>query len=172
MAATGSHSGARRTGMPLGRKAITGVASAAILALGLTAAGAGPAGARAPHASAVPTNVNISRFHGNQSETALAIQRTNLQNITVTSNLDTGAGLFHGWSTNGGATWNTDVIANGDPLGSACCDSQMAADEFGNIFLVYIDDASSSVKVALSANGGASYQPQGQLTPNASVPAP
>ena len=157
--------------MRLGRRAITGLAGAAILALGLTAAGAGPAGARARHAAVVPTNVNISRFHGNQSETALAIQRTNPQNITATSNIDTGSGLFHGWSTDGGATWSTDVIANGDPLGSACCDSQMAADEFGNIFLVYIDDASSSVKVALSANGGASFQPQGQLTPNGSVPA-
>jgi len=137
--------------MVLGTRRMTAVVATTVLTVGLVAAGTGPAGARSPRTVPVPTNVNISRAGGNQNESAIAIQRTNPLNITSTNNVETGAGLFHGWSTDGGATWQTNIIANGGPLGFACCDSQLAADEFGNIFLVYLADA---VRVAISVDGG------------------
>jgi hypothetical protein len=119
---------------------------------------------------AVPANVNTSKFLGNQSETAIAIQLTNPQNVVGTSNVDSGSGLVHVWSTDGGATWQHDIIANGGSLGSACCDGQLASDEFGNIFLVYIDNASLAVRVATSTDGGATFHAQALLTPPGSVP--
>jgi hypothetical protein len=139
-------------------------AAAALLTLALGPVQAFSAG-RAP--AAPPQNVNTSKFHGNQSETAIAIQLTNPQNITGTSNDEAATGLFHVWSTNGGQTWSADHIADGGPLGVACCDSQMASDEFGNIFLVYIANA---VRVAISTDGGATFQALALLTPKGSVP--
>jgi hypothetical protein len=139
-------------------------AISAVFALSLLSVGAFPATGAG---LAVPRNANTSRFMGNQSETAIAIQLTNPQHLAGTSNLESATGLFHVWSTDGGLTWSRDLIANGGPLGFACCDSQMAADEFGNIFLVYLAD---SVRVAISTDGGASFQPLASLTKHGSVP--
>lgn len=101
-------------------------------------------------------NVDISRVSGNQAETAVAINHANPMQVTVVSNLDNGAGMFHGWSTDGGHTWKRDIIADGDNLGFACCDGQLTADEFGNIFLAYLSSA-IDVKVAVSVDGGATF---------------
>jgi hypothetical protein len=106
--------------------------------------------------AAVPTNINISRAVDNQSEDTIAINPTNPQQMVVVSNEDITAGLFHGWSTDGGRTWNTDVIADGDNLGTACCDPSLAADNFGNIFLTWLSSA-IQVFVALSTDGGAHF---------------
>ena len=126
-----------------------------------------PARAATARAAAAPRNVNTSTLAGNQNETAIAIQKTDPMNITGTSNVDAGGGLVHVWSSDGGRTWSHDIIANGGPLGVACCDAQMAADEFGNIFLVYIANA---VRVAISTDGGATFQKLALLTPRGSVP--
>jgi hypothetical protein len=105
---------------------------------------------------AVPTNVNTSKTRGNEAETAIAVSHTNPLQLTAVSNLETG-GLFHGWSTDGGHTWNRDTIADGDPLGFACCDGQLASDDFGNIFLTYLS-SNISVEMAISTDGGATFQ--------------
>jgi hypothetical protein len=104
----------------------------------------------------VPRNVNISREPGNQSEDAVAIQQTNPNNIVIISNEESIAALFHGWSTDGGQTWQENHIANGDPLGTACCDPALASDNYGNIFLTWLT-ANISVSVALSTDGGATF---------------
>jgi hypothetical protein len=124
------------------------VAMATALAGG---AGAVPAGSRA-----VPANINISRALHNQSESTIAINQTNPLQMTVVSNEGETVGMFHGWTTDGGRTWNTDVIADGDNLGFACCDPSLASDNYGNIFLTWLDQ-SGPVLVALSTNGGASF---------------
>jgi hypothetical protein len=124
------------------------VVAAALLA---GAAGASP-GARRP----VPTNINISRALHNQSEDGIAINPVNPMQMTVVSNEGETIGLFHGWTTDGGRTWSTDVIADGDNLGTACCDPSLAADNFGNIFLTWLS-SNIQVFVALSTNGGASF---------------
>jgi hypothetical protein len=132
------------------------IASLALVAtIGLTS-GAASAGSVAP--TAVPRNVNISKAQGNQAETTIAIDQTNPLRLTAVTNIDTGVGLFHGWSTDGGLTWSTDIIADGDNLGTSCCDPQLASDEFGNIFLTYLS-ATITVKIAISTDGGATFSP-------------
>jgi hypothetical protein len=124
------------------------------IAMGLVfmpGAGAVPAGSRA-----VPKNINISKATGNQSEDAIAINPTNPKQMTVVSNEGEITGLFHGWTTDGGLTWSTDVIADGDNLGTACCDPSLASDTYGNIFLTWLTSR-ITVAVALSTNGGASF---------------
>ena len=111
----------------------------------------------------VPNNVNMSERPGNEAETAVAISHTNARLITSVSNVETN-GLFHSWSTDGGRTWQHDVIATGsDSLTSACCDAQLASDDFGNIFLTYLS-SSIAVKMAISIDGGATFQPLNFLT--------
>jgi len=105
-----------------------------------------------------PKNINISRLRGNEAETAVAINQVNPLQITVVSNLGSGVGTFHGWSTDGGLTWSEDIIADGDALGFSCCDGQLASDEFGNIFLTYLD-SNINVKMAVSTDGGATFKP-------------
>lgn len=111
----------------------------------------------------VPQNINMSKSRGNEAETAAAVSHTNPLQITTVSNLEVVAGTFHSWSTDGGQTWQHNVIANGDALGVACCDAQLASDDFGNIFLTYLSD-SIGVAMAISIDGGATFQPLPFLT--------
>jgi hypothetical protein len=110
------------------------------------------------HASGavVPKNVNISKRTGDEAETSVAVSHTNPLLLTAVSNLNSGAGLFHGWSVDGGRTWKKNTIANGDGLGFACCDAQLAADDFGNIFLTYLS-SNILVEIAVSTDGGATF---------------
>jgi hypothetical protein len=114
-------------------------------------------------AAGAPKNINTSKTRGTEAETAIAINHANPQQVVAVSNLNSGAGLFHGWSTDGGKTWNHNVIANGDNLGRACCDAQLAADDFGNIFMAYLD-ANIDVKIGISTDGGATFKPLTFLT--------
>src|SRR5262249_50639466 len=104
-----------------------------------------------------PENIDISLRRGNEAETALAISHTNPSQITSVSNLESSA-TSHSWSTDGGTTWKQDTIADGDALGFACCDGQLASDDFGNIFFTYLNSA-IEVKAGISIDGGATFQP-------------
>jgi len=106
----------------------------------------------------VPTNINLSRMRGNQSEGAIAIDPTNANNLFVVSNIDRGDGLFTARSTDGGAHWSKRIIADGfDSLVAACCDSSAAFDEFGNLFVGYINNDTDEVLVIRSSNAGQSF---------------
>ncbi|HEY1583173.1 MAG TPA: sialidase family protein [Chthoniobacterales bacterium] len=113
-------------------------------------------------ADKVPPNIDMSQRPRNEAETSVAISHTNPQLITTVSNLESSA-LFHSWSTDGGKTWQNDVIADGDALGFACCDAQLASDDFGNIFLTYLS-SNVNVEMAISTDGGATFQPLPFLT--------
>jgi hypothetical protein len=109
-------------------------------------------------------NVNTSRLAGNQAETAIAINPTNPSNIVITSNVQFGAKLFKSVSFDSGVTWSAGVFADGtDGLDAACCDPSMAFDEFGNLFLVYLDVKAHDVEVALSTDGGLSFRSLGAV---------
>lgn len=111
----------------------------------------------------VPENFDISQSRGNEAETAVAISHSNRRFITSVSNIESN-GLFHSWSTDGGHTWQHDVIATGsDSLTTACCDAQLASDDFGNIFLTYLS-SNIAVKMAISIDGGATFQQLAFLT--------
>jgi hypothetical protein len=105
----------------------------------------------------VPKNINISKQRNDEAETSVAISHTNPLLLTAVSNLNVGTGLFHGWSADGGRTWKHNTIANGDSLGVACCDAQLASDDFGNIFMTYLGN--KGVQMAISIDGGATFQP-------------
>jgi hypothetical protein len=115
-------------------------------------------------AGTVPTvgpNLNVSRMPENQAETTIAINPTNPDNIAMASNTEGGYALFEAYSFDGGATWHPQLVADGDDdLGFACCDPSMAFDQFGNLFLVYLDRSAhggnvKSTQIALSTDGGA-----------------
>ncbi|HYT29477.1 MAG TPA: hypothetical protein VEN82_01755 [Actinomycetota bacterium] len=120
-------------------------------------------GAPRPASPQVPKNLNTSRMPGNQDEQTIAVNPTNPKNVVVTSNLDTGsnplfAGLMESSTFDGGATWTARVIADGsDGLGIACCDSSLAFDDDGNLFLTYLLDTNGNMPVALSTDGGVSF---------------
>lgn len=135
---------------------------------------AGPgASASASNTVAVPAtapNVNVSRLPGNQAETAIAINPTDPDNIVVTSNLENFLGLLEAYSTDGGVTWTTRIIAKGGELGMACCDSSLAFDLYGNLFMTYLVYGSLRLPIVLSVDGGASFQVVDRILPKVSEP--
>jgi Bacterial Ig-like domain/Planctomycete extracellular len=90
---------------------------------------------------------NASQQSGNQEETSIAINPTNTQNIVVLSNTDSPT-LFMGVTFDSGRTWTRTAVAK------ACCDPSAAFDQFGNLFMTYIDDAITTAPVLTSTDGG------------------
>src|SRR5437660_8248257 len=103
----------------------------------------------------IPTNVDVSRRHGNESEETVAINPTNPKNIVIVTNVDhPAAGLFEGVSFDGGATWTRKLIGDHDNLGDACCDPSLSFDRYGNLFMTYLYNVELEVPIALSTDGG------------------
>src|SRR3954466_5197715 len=106
----------------------------------------------------IPANINLTRMRGSQSEGAIAIDPNNSNRIFILSNIDRGDGLFTTRSSNGGKSWSKQIIADGsDDLEPACCDSSTAFDEFGNLFIGYINTDTDRVIIARSSDGGQSF---------------
>jgi hypothetical protein len=114
----------------------------------------------------IPPNINTSAQPGNEAEDAIAINPTDPQNIVTTSTLpDVVSGLFEGVSFDGGQTWTRKVIGDGDALGEICCDQQLAWDSFGNLWMVYLLNTSPNVPIALSTDGGLTFQKVTEVVP-------
>src|ERR1051325_4748140 len=106
---------------------------------------------------AVPLNINLSKMRGSQSEGAVAVDPTNASRIFVVSNIDRGDGLFTARSSDNGGHWTKTMIADGfDSLVPACCDPSAAFDEFGNLFVGYINNDTDEVLIIGRTNGGPS----------------
>jgi hypothetical protein len=110
----------------------------------------------------VGPNVNMSRLRSSQAEASIAMNPTNPTNLVAFSNTDessTGVRLYV--SNDAGATWTTRLIGHNDGLEvAACCDTQIAFDDFGNLFAVNIDftgGSSDAIKVLRSSDGGATF---------------
>lgn len=124
-----------------------------------------------------PTNVDISQRTGNESEEAIAVNPTNPNNIVMVSNIQEGVnGMFAAVSFDGGHTWSTRIIGNGDNLGDSCCDPSLSFDEYGNLFFTYLFNTGSVIPVALSTDGGLTFniianiaKPVGSLSVQAAV---
>lgn len=117
-------------------------------------------------AGAAPVaNVDVSQRHLNESEEAVAVNPTNPNNIVVISNIghrEAGltAGMFEGVSFDGGLTWTHKLIATGaagDALGDGCCDPSLSFDRYGNLFFTYLYQVENEVPVALSTDGGLTF---------------
>jgi hypothetical protein len=135
------------------------LATAIVIALAVTIS----RGTRVAHAGAaarplMPLNVNISQRQGSESEEAVAINPTNPKNIVIVTNVDhPAAGMFEGVSFDGGATWTTKLIGDNDNLGDACCDPSLSFDTYGNLFMTYLYNVEVEVPIALSTDGGLSF---------------
>jgi hypothetical protein len=107
----------------------------------------------------VENNVNISQLTGNQNEDAIAMDPMHPNRLFATANNDpTNAGLFTAYSTDGGATWTHQIVADGsDPnIDAACCDSQAIFDNFGNLYLTYLGN-DLAPNILLSTDGGKTF---------------
>src|SRR5947209_10365539 len=125
-----------------------------LMIISVGAAGAGSRLRLAP----TPTNVDVSKRHGSESEETVAVNPTNSNNIVIVTNVDhPAAGLFEGVSFNGGRTWTTKLIADNDNLKDACCDPSLSFDNYGNLFLTYLYNIEVQVPIALSTDGGLSF---------------
>jgi hypothetical protein len=113
-----------------------------------------PASAR----PAVPASIDVSAQTGNEAEDAIAVNPTNPGNIVAMSVLPgPSLGIFEGVSFDGGQTWTRQILGDDDELGIICCDQQLAWDEFGNLWMVYLESASPNVPIALSTDGGLTF---------------
>lgn len=108
-------------------------------------------------AVAVGPNVNVSRLAGNHHENSIAINPANPAQIAVVSNTEDSPGMMRAYSTDSGATWTSGIIANGDALGNGCGDPSLAWDNFGNLFITYIDCTYTDVQLGLSTDGGKTF---------------
>jgi hypothetical protein len=143
-----------------------------VLAFSVLIASVGSSAPSVTRASAdVPiVTVNVSRQPNNQAETAVAVNPTDPDNIVITSNVASFVGLMEAYSFDGGATWTTDLIADGGKLGLACCDSSLAFDRSGNLFMAYLVYPSPDVPVALSTDGGVSFHLIDSIKPKVTGP--
>lgn len=111
---------------------------------------------------ATPVNVDVSQRHLNESEESIAVNPTNPNNIVVFTNIghsEAGltAGMFLGVSFDGGQTWTKRIVGDNDNLGDLCCDPSLSFDEFGNLFMTYLYQVENVVPVALSTDGGLTF---------------
>jgi hypothetical protein len=112
-----------------------------------------------PSSLMVGTNVNIAQSTQQgqgQAETTIAIDPTDSTDsrLFAASNAAASASNhFAAYSTNGGVTWNPSDVSK-IPTGRV--DEQATFDQYGNLFLTYLDGNSEAV-VAWSANGGKSF---------------
>ena len=131
------------------RTAFVALAASAVIVLASASSALG-----VPVLSVGP-NVDISRFADNESETTVAVNPTNPDNIVVVSNIAHADGMWRAVSFDNGATWTSGPIADGtDDLGQACCDPNGSFDSYGNYFLVYLDARAKKVQTAYSTDGG------------------
>ncbi len=131
--------------------------------IGRAGAATGSSGRRAVPDQPTPPNVDVSRRHGNESETTIAVNPTNPDNIVIVSNVvKPRFGMFEGVSFDGGTTWTTRIVGNHDSLKLACCDPSLSFDQFGNLFLTYLlltpsGEVPPEVPIALSTDGGLTF---------------
>ena len=130
------------------------------LAFGLVAMAALTAGSVSAGVvtTTTPINVDVSQRTTSESEDTVAVNPTNPKNIVIVSNVEGAApGLFVGVSFDGGTTWARRIVGNNDNLGDACCDPSLSFDKYGNLFMTYLYNVENTVPIALSTDGGLSF---------------
>lgn len=115
-------------------------------------------GGAASAQSSTPQNVDVSQRAGNESEEAIAVNPTNPNNIVIFTNIAEGTnGMFLAVSFDGGQTWSRRIVGENDILGDTCCDPSLSFDEYGNLFMTYLYNVENVVPVALSTDGGLTF---------------
>jgi hypothetical protein len=116
----------------------------------------------AVHAQVPGANINVSNLAGAQSETGIAINPTNPQNlVSVSNNLLDLSRLGVWFSTDGGATWTASFIdenQDGFGGGDSRFDPNVAFDSDGNVYVVYSTTGTGNrLLVASSTDGGQNF---------------
>jgi hypothetical protein len=160
LGAGSSTSAAAATAMP-NTPASSSPRSAAAGSSAVTLSGTAPA---TSVGLSVGPNIDVNKEIGDQSEANIAVDPTNPLHAFIVSNdlglLDSGGiGLMASVSTDGGVTWTPRIIADGSdgiPLGFS--DPWVTWDQFGNLFLSYVEPTSPlAVAVNVSVDGGKSF---------------
>ena len=109
---------------------------------------------------AVGATVNVTRSPAYEAEGTIAVDPTNPSRVFTASETDAG-GILTAYSIDGGATWTTTLVANGnDALGRGDKNPQAAFDPFGNLYLSYLDTgAQRAFRIAISADAGQTFSP-------------
>ena len=111
-------------------------------------------------------NVDVSQDPGYQANATIALDPTNPNILFAASentpppNSDSTGGLFAAFSTDGGSTWTTRMLGTGlagDGLPEAGSQPDAVFDQYGNLFLTYLDTTGEVIEVLLSTNGGQSF---------------
>ncbi|MDP7250993.1 MAG: sialidase family protein [Planctomycetota bacterium] len=122
------------------------------------------------------TDTNISRTNNDQFDVDVAIDRSNTQRVFFISDDDSTAnGLFAGVSVDGGATFATRAIADGnDGLNVGNDQPVCTFDGFGNLFIAYreFNNPNATIHVAISVNGGATFAVLQSFGPDTDVERP
>src|SRR6266567_2650575 len=139
--------------------ALVGAVSLSISLLRLPGQAHAAGASRQLRLASIPTNIDVSQRLTNESEETVAVNPTNPNNIVIVTNVDhPAAGLFEGVSFDGGATWTTKkLIGDNDNLKDACCDPSLSFDSYGNLFMTYLFNVEIQVPIALSTDGGLTF---------------
>jgi hypothetical protein len=125
--------------------------------------------------SQVPgANINVSNLAGAQSETGIAINPTDTQNmVAVANNLLDLSRLGVWFSTDGGATWTASFIdenQDGFGAGDNRFDPNVAFDSDGNVYVVYSTTGTGNrLLVASSTDGGQNFNQVTTVTTDAAT---
>ena len=114
-----------------------------------------------PATLTVGPDINVTQLAGDQSESAIAANPTNPSHVVaIANNFGVAGGSTFSMSTDGGLTWTTRVITNGDGLGvNGFGDGELTYDQFGNLYVVFLDDVGGAFdcKVLTSTNDGQTF---------------
>ncbi len=105
------------------------------------------------------TETDVSQMPGNQTDGTIAVDPTSPNSSRLFSaSAEEGTGLFVASSGDGGVTWTGKTIAaGGDSLPVAGGQPQAAFDQFGNLYLAYVDQTGQNIVVLMSTDGGQSF---------------
>jgi hypothetical protein len=108
-----------------------------------------------------PSNATLRA--GNEDESAIAVNPNNTQQVAMMSNGIAGdGGLPLSFSSDGGKTWTRTVFATGTALGAdgrpiACCDPTLSWDNFGNLFVGYLQRTPRTIELYVTTDMGANF---------------
>ena len=108
--------------------------------------------------AATPVNLDISLLTGNEAEPCITIDKAHPKRVFATSKITPEVGLLASDSTDGGATWTSRRVADGnDNLPVAATDPYATFDGNGNLFFTYLS-TNWLVTVTLSTDGGKTFK--------------